>query len=114
MSNVVDCLPPFKRRSEIDVLVGRRLRRARQSLRLSGSQVADRIGGLTQVTISNYECGRTKISAGMLARFAKAYGRSIGWFFANIPDVASDDTYSHARVLRPAVHEEEPLQQAAE
>jgi len=76
--------------------------------------VADRIGGLTHGAIYNYEAGRSKVSAGMLARFAKAYGRSIGWFFANIPDVASDDTYSHARVLRPVAHEEKPLQQAAE
>lgn len=66
--------------AQIDATVSQRLRLARQEAGIS-QEVAGSIVGLTFQQIQKYETARNRISAGVLAIFAAAYKKPIGWFF---------------------------------
>jgi transcriptional regulator with XRE-family HTH domain len=60
--------------------VGRRLRKHRESVGLSQSQVASHLG-VTQVAISNWELGRSQAGYVQLTTLSKIYGVPVGTFF---------------------------------
>jgi transcriptional regulator with XRE-family HTH domain len=60
--------------------VGRRLRKYRESLGLSQSQVAQHLG-VTQVAISNWELGRSQAGYVQLTTLGRIYGCPVGDFF---------------------------------
>src|SRR3954454_12274751 len=62
--------------------VGRRLRRHREALGLSQSQVAQHLG-VTQVAISNWELGRSQAGYVQLTTLSHVYGVPVGDFFVD-------------------------------
>jgi transcriptional regulator with XRE-family HTH domain len=62
--------------------VGRRLRRYREALGLSQSQVAQHLG-VTQVAISNWELGRSQAGYVQLTTLSQVYGVPVGDFFVD-------------------------------
>lgn len=66
--------------SHIDHQVGRRIRNARRSARLTQGQLGKLIG-LTFQQIQKYEKGINRVSAGTLYEIAQALDRSTSWFF---------------------------------
>jgi transcriptional regulator with XRE-family HTH domain len=64
-----------------DAEIGRMVRAQRQVLRLSQSDLADRIG-VTFQQVQKYENGTNRISIGRLARIAEALGVPPTFFFA--------------------------------
>jgi transcriptional regulator with XRE-family HTH domain len=60
--------------------VGRRLRRHREALGMSQSQVAQHLG-VTQVAISNWELGRSQAGSVQLTTLSRVYGVPVGDFF---------------------------------
>jgi transcriptional regulator with XRE-family HTH domain len=60
--------------------VGRRLRRYREAIGLSQSQVAQHLG-VTQVAISNWELGRSQAGYVQLTTLSQVYGVPVGDFF---------------------------------
>ena len=71
----------------IDVFVGRRLRRRRRSLGLTQSQVADALGVRFQ-QIQKYESGLNRIAASRLWTLSNALGVPLTYFFEGL-DVAA-------------------------
>jgi len=65
---------------DIDLQLGRRLRRRRRLLGLTQGQVATRCGVRFQ-QIQKYEAATNKISAGMIVRLAQALSVEAGYFF---------------------------------
>jgi transcriptional regulator with XRE-family HTH domain len=70
--------------------VGRRLRRYRESLGLSQSQVAQHLG-VTQVAISNWELGRSQAGYVQLTTLSQVYGVPVGDFFVDTDASADGD-----------------------
>lgn len=66
--------------SELDLILGRRLRQRRRMLRLSQQVVAER-AGTTHQQIQKYECGVNRVSAARLWQIAEALGVPVGYFF---------------------------------
>jgi transcriptional regulator with XRE-family HTH domain len=60
--------------------VGRRLRKHREAVGLSQSQVASHLG-VTQVAISNWELGRSQAGYVQLTTLSQIYGVPVGRFF---------------------------------
>jgi transcriptional regulator with XRE-family HTH domain len=65
---------------EIDVHLGKRMRRRRRLLGLTQQQLAMACGVRFQ-QIQKYECGANRVSAGRLWRIAGALEVSVGYFF---------------------------------
>jgi transcriptional regulator with XRE-family HTH domain len=70
--------------SEIDQLVGGRIRQRRLALRISQQELADRLG-VTCQQLQKYEKGTSRVAAGRLYMIAQALGTSVGHFFAGMP-----------------------------
>jgi len=86
--------------SEIDLHIGRRMRRRRRVLGLTQQQLGDRLGIRFQ-QVQKYECGANRISAARLWYLAHALETDIGYFYdgyteghhgdnANLPVMAKD------------------------
>ncbi|MGI5916792.1 MAG: helix-turn-helix domain-containing protein [Anaerolineae bacterium] len=60
-----------------------RIRKAREEAGLSQRQVAEALG-VAQVTISDLERGRTRVSAADLARLATILGKGVGYFYPGV------------------------------
>jgi transcriptional regulator with XRE-family HTH domain len=73
--------------------VGRRLRRYRESIGLSQSQVAQHLG-VTQVAISNWELGRSQAGYVQLTTLSRVYGVPVGDFFIDTETSADGDGVS--------------------
>ena len=73
-----------------DAEIGRMVRAQRQDLRLSQSDLADRIG-VTFQQVQKYENGTNRISIGRLARIAEALDVPVSFFFGGT-DAGSEDT----------------------
>lgn len=67
--------------SDLDFLVGRRLRRRRRLLGLTQQQVADAVGVRFQ-QIQKYECASNRLSVAMLWKLACVLDVDIDYFFA--------------------------------
>ena len=86
---------------QVDVTVGRNIRRRRIQLNLSQSRLASNVG-LTFQQIQKYESGKNRVSASMLYEIARSLRSSIDYFFKNVnedeiqgvlADSASGDDY---------------------
>jgi transcriptional regulator with XRE-family HTH domain len=71
--------------------LGERLRRSREYLGLSQSEVAEYMG-LSRPAISNIESGRRKVSTFELARLAKLYRQPYDYFLGEVPEAPEDTT----------------------
>jgi len=77
---------------DVDILVGRQLRRRRRLLGLTQQQVAEAVGVRFQ-QIQKYECASNRIAVAMLWKLACALDVEVAYFFAGAarpaqPDVA--------------------------
>lgn len=66
---------------DVDILVGRQLRRRRRLLGLTQTQVAEAVG-LRFQQIQKYECASNRMSVGTLWKLACVLDVDIGYFFA--------------------------------
>jgi transcriptional regulator with XRE-family HTH domain len=64
----------------LDVHIGRRLRQARESMKLS-LLMSGEIIDVGQQQMSRFELGRNRLAAGQLYRLARAYGKPVSWFY---------------------------------
>jgi transcriptional regulator with XRE-family HTH domain len=93
--------------SEIDLHLGRRLRRRRRLLGLTQQQVAEAVGIRFQ-QVQKYECGANRVSASRLWELAEALEAPVNYFFdgleraARREPVANDRTPTSAPPPRPA------------
>ena len=69
--------------AEIDLHLGRRLRRRRRLLGLTQQQLGDRIGIRFQ-QIQKYECGANRISAARLWELAEALEAPVSYFYDGV------------------------------
>ncbi len=69
--------------AEIDLHLGRRLRRRRRLLGLTQQQLGDRIGIRFQ-QIQKYECGANRISAARLWELAEALETPVSYFYDGV------------------------------
>jgi transcriptional regulator with XRE-family HTH domain len=88
--------------NDIDLHLGKRLRRRRRLLGLTQQQLAAVVGVRFQ-QIQKYECGANRISAARLWLLAKALEAPVGSFFEGIADEAAasedeDDTEQRKQV----------------
>src|SRR5271167_3625164 len=72
---------------EIDVHIGKRVRRRRRLLGLTQQQLAGACGVRFQ-QIQKYECGANRVSAARLWRLARALEVPVGYFFDGLDDEA--------------------------
>src|SRR5262245_4024067 len=71
--------------SDVDVHVGRRLRRRRRLLGLTQAQLGQAIG-LRFQQIQKYECGANRVTAERLYQIAAALRVQASYFFEGLPD----------------------------
>lgn len=69
----------------VDVYVGARMRLCRVQLRLSQSDLANKLG-ISFQAVQKYETGEIRISASRLYEVARALGVAPGYFFEEYPD----------------------------
>jgi len=91
--------------TDIDLHLGRRLRRRRRLLGLTQQQLAVQVGIRFQ-QIQKYECGANRISAARLWQLAEALETPIGYFYegmgealAGKPSAASREVFSRRETL---------------
>ena len=77
-------------RSEVDALVGRRLREARLLAGLSQGQLGAQIG-VTFQAVQKYESGENRLSASRLLAVAAFLRQPISLFFGDLPESARED-----------------------
>jgi transcriptional regulator with XRE-family HTH domain len=73
---------------EVDLLVGRQLRRRRRLLGLTQQELAVACGVSFQ-QVQKYECAHNRLSVAMLWRLACALDVDLGYFFAGAPRCAA-------------------------
>lgn len=71
--------------TDIDLHIGRRLRRRRRLLNLTQQQLGDRLNIRFQ-QVQKYECGANRISAARLWHLACALQVDIGYFYDGFED----------------------------
>jgi transcriptional regulator with XRE-family HTH domain len=69
---------------DVDILVGRQLRRRRRLLGMTQQQVAEAVGVRFQ-QIQKYECASNRMSASMLWKLACVLDVEVEYFFASAP-----------------------------
>jgi transcriptional regulator with XRE-family HTH domain len=74
---------------EIDLHLGKRLRRRRRLLGLTQQQLAAAAGVRFQ-QIQKYECGANRISAARLWALSQALEAPVGYFYEGLGDMAGD------------------------
>ena len=93
---------------DIDLHLGKRLRRRRRLLGLTQQQVAERVGIRFQ-QIQKYECGANRISAARLWQLAQVLDVPINYFYDGLvetPMRRERDGAGEARTGDPAVRKE--------
>lgn len=73
--------------TDIDLHLGRRLRRRRRLLGLTQQQLADQVGIRFQ-QIQKYECGANRISAARLWQLAEALESPVSYFYDGLDEMA--------------------------
>jgi transcriptional regulator with XRE-family HTH domain len=81
--------------NDIDVYLGKRLRRRRRMLGLTQQQLASTVGVRFQ-QIQKYECGTNRISAARLWQLAEALEVPVGYFYDGLSDHAAKETDAEA------------------
>ena len=81
--------------NDIDVYLGKRLRRRRRLLGLTQQQLAGTVGVRFQ-QIQKYECGANRISAARLWQLSEALEVPVGYFYDGLSDRALKDTTTEA------------------
>lgn len=98
--------------SEIDRLLGSRLRKLRQQCGVSAAALAEAVG-TSQQQISRYENGENKLAAGQLFRIARSLGVPVSWFFQGAealePEHRVGDSRAHYQVARDEAQVREDL-----
>lgn len=77
--------------ADIDLHLGRRLRRRRRLLGLTQQQLAVQVGIRFQ-QIQKYECGANRISAARLWRLAEALETSVAYFYDGLAEALDEAT----------------------
>ena len=77
--------------NDIDLHLGKRLRRRRRLLGLTQQQLADAVGVRFQ-QIQKYECGANRISAARLWRLSEALEVPVGYFYDGLAAGECRDT----------------------
>jgi transcriptional regulator with XRE-family HTH domain len=85
--------------SNIDLHLGKRLRRRRRLLGLTQQQLAGACGVRFQ-QIQKYECGANRISASRLWQLSEALEVPVGYFYDGFADMARLDSQPDAREER--------------
>ena len=80
--------------TDIDLHLGKRLRRRRRLLGLTQQQLALAVGIRFQ-QIQKYECGANRISAARLFQLAKALETPINYFYDGLTDESTDVAAVH-------------------
>lgn len=92
-----------RRRLEVDVIVGNRLRKMRNLLGRSQMDAAAALG-LTFQQLQKYEKAQNRISAGRLHQLAVEYSCPVAWFFGNYDNSGAtpltDEELDFLRLLR--------------
>jgi transcriptional regulator with XRE-family HTH domain len=70
-----------------DALIGARIRRRREELGFTQSELGA-LAGVTYQQVQKYERGDNRVSGSMLYRIARALGSSVQYFFQDLPDPA--------------------------
>jgi transcriptional regulator with XRE-family HTH domain len=70
-----------------DALIGARIRRRREELGFTQSELGA-LAGVTYQQVQKYERGDNRVSGSMLYRIAKALGSGVQYFFQDLPDPA--------------------------
>ena len=81
--------------NDIDVYLGKRLRRRRRLLGLTQQQLAGAVGVRFQ-QIQKYECGANRISAARLWQLSEALEVPVGYFYDGLSDRALKETTTEA------------------
>jgi len=76
--------------NDIDVYLGKRLRRRRRLLGLTQQQLAGAVGVRFQ-QIQKYECGANRISAARLWQLSEALEVPVGYFYDGLSDRAAKE-----------------------
>jgi Predicted transcriptional regulators len=76
--------------TDIDLHLGRRLRRRRRLLGLTQQQLAMQVGIRFQ-QIQKYECGANRISAARLWQLAEALESPVSYFYDGLEDMGTRD-----------------------
>ena len=84
---------------DVDILVGRALRRRRRLLGLTQAQVAEAVGVRFQ-QIQKYECAGNRLSVAMLWKLACVLDVEVSYFFAGLS--RTSDAGPSARPAEPA------------
>ena len=82
--------------NDIDVYLGKRLRRRRRLLGLTQQQLAGTVGVRFQ-QIQKYECGANRISAARLWQLSEALEVPVGYFYDGLSDRAQKEAAAEAR-----------------
>ena len=85
--------------NDIDLHLGKRLRRRRRLLGLTQQQLAGACGVRFQ-QIQKYECGANRISAARLWQLSEALEVPVGYFYDGLSDVARLDNVADLRSER--------------
>ncbi|EJL32591.1 putative transcriptional regulator [Caulobacter sp. AP07] len=81
--------------NDIDVYLGKRLRRRRRLLGLTQQQLAGAVGVRFQ-QIQKYECGANRISAARLWQLSEALEVPVGYFYDGLSDQARQEAVGEA------------------
>jgi transcriptional regulator with XRE-family HTH domain len=84
--------------NDIDVHLGRRLRRRRRLLGLTQQQLAGSVGVRFQ-QIQKYECGANRISAARLWQLSEALEVPVGYFYDGLSEAARREIAGQAQNL---------------
>jgi len=76
--------------SAIDTVVGQRIKARRQALKLTQTQLAEKIG-VTFQQVQKYENGTNRVSAARLWNIAEAFEVPITFFFDSIDGTLTED-----------------------
>jgi transcriptional regulator with XRE-family HTH domain len=82
--------------TDIDLHLGKRLRRRRRLLGLTQQQLAVAVGIRFQ-QIQKYECGANRISAARLWQLAEALETPVGYFYDGLAEAAARDPANDER-----------------
>jgi transcriptional regulator with XRE-family HTH domain len=85
--------------NDIDLHLGKRLRRRRRLLGLTQQQLAGACGVRFQ-QIQKYECGANRISAARLWQLSEALEVPVGYFYDGLSDVSRLDVSNDIRTER--------------
>ncbi len=76
--------------NDIDLYVGKRLRRRRRLLGLTQQQLAESVGIRFQ-QIQKYECGANRVSAARLFQLSESLNVPVGYFYEGLGDDAQPE-----------------------